>query len=142
VVPIEIPPLRQRREDLAELITRFFSEARSKHPAAVVERLSAPALEALLKHDWPGNVRELSHVIERIVLLGRSAEVTVEELPATVLVRTKGTGLSFGTEVIPVRELQRKYALWALERCGGHKGRTAEELGIDGKTLTKWLSEG
>jgi two-component system response regulator HydG len=107
----------------------------------VVERLSPGALDLLMRHDWPGNVRELSHVIERLVLLGRRAEVSAEELPATALARTKDSPLSFGNEVMPVRELQRRYALWALERCGGHKGRTAEVLGIDAKTLAKWLSE-
>jgi two-component system response regulator HydG len=141
VVPVEIPPLRQRREDLEELMTKFFNDARTKHTTTAVQRLSAAALEALRRHDWPGNVRELSHVIERIVLLGRNAEVAVEDLPATVLERTKNPALSFGTDVIPVRELQRRYALWALERCGGHKGRTAELLDIDGKTLAKWLSD-
>jgi two-component system response regulator HydG len=141
VVPVAIPPLRQRREDLEALIDRFFSEAKGKHPTSVVERLSSGARAALMRHDWPGNVRELSHVIERIVLLGRNIEVSVEELPPTVLERTKESAVSFGSDVMPVRELQRRYALWALERCGGHKGRTAEVLGIDAKTLAKWLSE-
>ncbi len=142
VVPIDIPPLRQRREDLAELITRFFAEAKAKHTGSPVDRLAPATLDALMRHDWPGNVRELSHVIERIVLLGRNAEVGVAELPTTVTARAAQTPLSFGADVIPVRELQRRYALWALERCGGHKGRTADVLGVDAKTLAKWLNEG
>src|SRR5262249_41005750 len=84
VVPIELPPLRQRREDLAELITRLFADARNRNPESPVQRLSSAAIDVLMQHDWPGNVRELSHVIERVVLLGRSAEVRPEELPATV----------------------------------------------------------
>jgi two-component system response regulator HydG len=139
VVPIEVPPLRQRKDDLTALIDRFLIAARGRHPGAAVERLSPKALDALIRHDWPGNVRELQHVMERLVVLGRSVEVQVDELPATVREDGRAGAMQFGGEVVPVRELQRRYAQWVLERCGGHRGRTAELLDIDGKTLAKWL---
>ncbi len=141
VVPIEVPSLRQRRDDLPVLVEHFLEQARARHPGSPVQRLSPKAADALARHEWPGNVRELQHVIERLVVLGRNAEVQVDELPATVLAQSGSGAPTFGGDVLPVRELQRRYALWVLERCGGHRGRTAELLGIDGKTLAKWLSE-
>jgi two-component system response regulator HydG len=140
VVAIEIPPLRERREDLPELIAHFLGVARARHPESPVVRLAPDALAALVAHAWPGNVRELQHVLERVVVFGRGPEVTRDDLPPTVLESESPTDLSFGATVIPVRELQRRYAQWALERCGGHRGETAEKLGIDGKTLAKWLA--
>ncbi|MBK7861363.1 MAG: sigma-54-dependent Fis family transcriptional regulator [Archangiaceae bacterium] len=139
VVPIEVPPLRQRKDDLPVLLDQFLSAARGRHAGAAVERISGAALDVMLAHHWPGNVRELQHVIERLVVLGRSAEVQATELPATVREDGRAGAMAFGGDIVPVRELQRRYAQWALERCGGHRGRTAELLDIDGKTLAKWL---
>jgi DNA-binding NtrC family response regulator len=87
-------------------------------------------------------VRELAHAIERVVLLGRNAEATVSDLPPTVTaaeppIMPEG----FGQQVLPIRDVQRRYAAWALERFGGHKRRTADALGVDAKTLAKWLSD-
>ncbi len=143
VVSIEVPPLRHRREDVLVLAEHFLGEARERHPGSPVRRFSPGAARRLLDHDWPGNVRELQHLVERAVLLGRGEEVPVEDLPPGL-----GAGapiavpLAFRGAVIPIRELQRRYAAWALEQAGGHRGRTAERLGIDAKTLAKWLAPG
>jgi two-component system, NtrC family, response regulator HydG len=141
VVTIEVPPLRHRREDVLDLVGHFLEEARRRHPASPVRRISREALERLQGHSWPGNVRELQHVVERVVVLGRGEEVGVAELPPTVLEEPRGDGLAFHGEVIPVREVQRRYAAWALDQLGGHRGRTAERLGVDAKTLAKWLAD-
>jgi two-component system response regulator HydG len=141
VVTIALPPLRQRRADLPLLIEHFVEEARKKHPKSPVERLAPETLERLLEHAWPGNVRELEHVIERAVLLGRSAVVTAQDLPASVRPPAQG-GFAFVGEVIPFRELQRRYAAWAYERLDGRKVLTAEKLGVDFKTLSRWLDGG
>jgi two-component system response regulator HydG len=143
VVTIEAPPLRHRREDIVELAEHFLAEAKARHASSPVERLSRDTVDRLLAWSWPGNVRELAHVIERLVVLGRSAEIQASDLPASLSdERHAEGGLVFRGDVIPVRELQRRYAAWALEQLGGHKGRTADRLGIDGKTLAKWLAEG
>lgn len=141
VLTIEVPPLRQRRDDILVLIEHFLSRSRSRHPRAVVERIGAEATARLLEHSWPGNVRELEHLIERLVLLGRSEEITIADLPATVSARTTGLGTGFGDEVLPLREMQRRYVAWALDRLGGRKLYTAEKLGVDIKTLGRWLQE-
>jgi two-component system response regulator HydG len=142
VVSIEVPPLRQRREDIPDFVAHFLSEARVRHPTSPVERFSREALARLLDHSWPGNVRELSHLVERAVLLGQGPEVSAAELAPLIRPAPAApqSGMPFSGEVIPIRELQRKYAAWALEQLGGHRGRTADKLGVDAKTLAKWLS--
>jgi two-component system response regulator HydG len=141
VVTIELPALRHRRDDLPILVERFLAEARAKHDRSPVQGFSPDAMTRLLDYGWPGNVRELAHIIERVVLLGRSAQVTEGDLPPHV-VNAPPPGLpdALAGGVMPIREVQRRYASWALERFGGQKGRTAEALGVDGKTLAKWLS--
>jgi two-component system response regulator HydG len=140
VVTIEIPPLRHRREDILPLVHHFLAEAKSRHPQSPVERFARETLDRLVAYRWPGNVRELAHVMEKVVVLGRAAEVGLGELPPALLEEARGGGFNFRGDVIPMRELQRRYSVWALEQLGGHKGRTAELLGIDGKTLAKWLA--
>jgi two-component system response regulator HydG len=141
VVTIEIPALRHRREDLPLLVSRFLAEAKAKHGASRVEGFSPEAMTRMLSYGWPGNVRELAHLIERLVLLGRSPQVTEDDLPSHVVnAAPPGLPEALAGGVMPIREVQRRYASWALERFGGQKGRTAEALGVDGKTLAKWLS--
>jgi two-component system response regulator HydG len=95
----------------------------------------------LLDHAWPGNVRELDHAIERVVLLGRSTEAHATDLPPTISsAPPPGMPGVLQGDVLPIREVQRRYAAWALERFAGHKARTAEALGVDVKTLSKWLA--
>jgi DNA-binding NtrC family response regulator len=102
---------------------------------------SRAAMDALSSYSWPGNVRELEHLIERLVVLCRDSEVGIGDLPKSITDRKSGsTEPNFGERVLPIRELQRRYASWALERLGGAKMATCEALGIDSKTLSKWLS--
>ena len=139
-VVIEVPPLRQRRQDIMLLAEHFFAASRGKHPRVTAERFSAAAARVLLDYGWPGNVRELEHVVSRAVLLCRTREVEPADLPTSLTSRPSSGVHNFGDEVIPVRDLQRRYAAWALERLGGRKMLTCEKLGIDAKTLAKWLS--
>ncbi len=143
VVTIEIPALRHRREDIPLLVEHLLRKAKAKHPRSRVERFAPEALAKLMEHDWPGNVRELGHSIERAVLLARDIEVRVSDLPTTTA-RGVPPGIPNALEtrdgaVLPIREVQRRYAAWALERSGGNKARAAEALGVDAKTLAKWV---
>lgn len=139
-VVVEVPPLRQRREDIALLAERFLNEARKGQPGASAERFSGAALRALLEYRWPGNVRELEHAVGRALLMAKGTEIELDDLPIAITAAPAQSSLNFGDAVIPVRELQRRYAAWALERLGGRKMLTCEKLGIDSKTLAKWLS--
>jgi two-component system response regulator HydG len=139
VVTIDVPPLRKRADDVPALIEHFLAAARKRHPKTQVKALSREVVDKLLTHRWPGNVRELEHVIERIVILGRDEEARPADLPP--LQGRARPGDAFYGEVQPIREVQRIYARWALEQLGNHRGRTADRLGIDAKTLAKWLSD-
>jgi two-component system response regulator HydG len=140
-IAIEIPPLRLRRDDIPLLVESFIASTRAKTPKAVVERLSRDAMERVLAYRWPGNVRELEHAVARAVLLGRSAEAGVQDLPAVIAQEpAQRSTAQFGDEIVPVRELQRRYAAWVLDRVGGRKMLACEKLGIDAKTLNKWLA--
>ncbi|HEY1558280.1 MAG TPA: sigma-54 dependent transcriptional regulator [Kofleriaceae bacterium] len=141
VVALEIPPLRARRDDVAPLVEHFLAEARARHPAARGQTFSRDALARLFEYRWPGNVRELAHVVERCVLLAERAEIPAAELPEHVRAPAAEPTSPFEPPVVPMRELQRRYARWALDQLGGHKARTAAELDVDVKTLNKWLSE-
>jgi two-component system response regulator HydG len=138
VLSIEIPPLRHRQSDIPVLLAHFLERARVKHPESAVHRFSKSALERLLDHRWPGNVRELEHLVERAVLLGRSSEIEADELPRTVG-RSSSAPVTFQGEIVPIREMQRRYAAWAFELLGGRRMATAEKLGVDIKTLGRLL---
>ena len=141
VVSIEIPALRARLRDLPHLIEHFLPRALSRNTRSSPLHFSRAAMDALSRYAWPGNVRELEHLIERLVLLCREDEVGLADLPKSITdSRAEVAEPNFGERVIPIREMQRRYAMWALERLGGAKMATCEALGIDSKTLSKWLT--
>jgi two-component system response regulator HydG len=141
VVSIEVPSLRERIEDVPKLVDHFLVQARARTPRAALSRLSKDALDVLMNYGWPGNVRELEHLIERLLVLCPDSQATAADLPAHLSARTSAAATpEFGDVVLPIRELQRRYAAWALERLGGAKMATCDALGIDSKTLAKWLS--
>jgi two-component system response regulator HydG len=140
VVTMELPPLRHRRGDLPDLVAYFLAREKGKHPQSRVEAFAPEAIELFLEYAWPGNVRELEHVVERVVILGRSPVVTVSELPPSVRAR-QASPTAFSGPVLPIREVQRRYAAWAFQQLDGRRMVTAEKLGIDDKTLARWLAE-
>jgi two-component system, NtrC family, response regulator HydG len=140
VVTIPIPPLRERREDLLELFGHFLASAQRRHPQSPVRKLSPAALDRMLGYPWPGNVRELANVIERVVLLGSAEEASIDDLPAQLTGPSLATA-SFSGPVLPLQEVERRYARWALEQLAGRKMATAEKLEIDRKTLARLLGE-
>jgi len=142
VISIVLPPLRDRPDDIPELLGHFLAEAGRKYPHSPVTRLSEAALAQLKSYRWPGNVRELAHTVEKLVLLGRAAEIGVDDLRDLLRPADEPPGrFDFHGDIIPLRELERRYASWALAQTGGHRGRTAEKLGVDPKTLRKWLGD-
>ncbi|HVU50048.1 MAG TPA: sigma-54 dependent transcriptional regulator [Polyangia bacterium] len=141
VVAIVIPALRDRREDIPALVEHFVEAARARYPRSPVRRLEAGALAALARRAWPGNVRELANVVEKLVLFGRGEEVVADELPPETRATAEADPAEFHGPIVPMRELERRYAVWAVGQTGGHRGKAAELLGVDPKTLRKWLGE-
>ncbi len=140
VVNVELPPLRVRSADITELVACFMARSKRRHPESPVERFSPRALARLREYAWPGNVRELEHCVEQAVLVAPGPDVDVEHLPPTV-VATPPAPATFHGEVVPLRELGRRYARWAYEQSDSRKIVAAERLQIDHKTLNKLLDE-
>jgi two-component system response regulator HydG len=124
VVTIDLPPLRLRRDDLPILVEHFLQRAREKHSSSPVEQFSPEVYAAFLAHSWPGNVRELEHVVERLVVLGRGKMVSVDELPAPVR-QHESDAFTFNGPVLPMREVQRRYAVCALSTTTSGRFSTA-----------------
>jgi two-component system, NtrC family, response regulator HydG len=142
VVSIVLPALRDHREDIPALLEHFLAECRAKYPKSEVSGFSAEAMRHLRRYRWPGNVRELAHLVEQLVLLAPANEISVADLPGPLNDATIAEeSFEFRGEVKPMAEIERLYAAWALGQTGGHRGQTAEKLGVDPKTLRKWLEE-
>jgi DNA-binding NtrC family response regulator len=147
VVPIEMPPLRRRLDDIG-LLAEHFIVAVSRELARPPARLHPAALEAMMGYHWPGNVRELKNVIERMLLLEADDEIRVEHLPSEITARADGPatgGAGFEAfppgNVHPLEALERMAIEHALGVCEGNKTRAATRLGISRQTLRTKLKD-
>ena len=140
VIAVHLPPLRERREDVAVLAERFLArlaESRGGEP----KRLSESALDALQAYDWPGNVRELENAIERAVILADGGTIEPAALPERVVKRRAEPLVQERTFTNPTLDaVERAYILWVLQSEGGNKSRAAATLGIDASTLYRKLA--
>jgi len=135
VVTIQIPPLRDRREDIPLLLDHFLRKFAEKNRREVTG-LTAAARDALLKYDYPGNVRELENLIERAVLLCRGRVIDVEDLPATVRPGHRSPGEPLPKDLPGVlADIERQAIQSALDRSGGVQTQAAQELGIGERVL-------
>jgi DNA-binding NtrC family response regulator len=142
VIPIVLPPLRERREDIERLVEHFLAHycAVSQRPVMEVDRA---ALDALASYDWPGNVRELENVIERAVILEEGGRLTAECLPERVLARPTSRRPAAETIRLPdeielagtLEDVEREYMMKVLEVTGWQKKRASHILGINSSTL-------
>jgi two-component system response regulator AtoC len=132
VFPIAIPPLRERREDVPQLVERFL-----KGKGVDTARITPEAMQALLNHPLPGNVRELENILERALIVAGSGRVGLELIPAP---RGAGRENSEGGIEIPegglvLEDLEKALILKALAKTGGNKSRAAALLGLTRRTL-------
>ncbi len=139
VISIDLPPLRERREDIALLAESFLKRAVEQrgHPPRA---LTSDALAALQAYDWPGNVRELENALERAVILARGDTIDVSALPDALTARRSEPLV--GAKELPnptLEVIERAYIAWVLQSSGGQKTRAAEVLGIDPSTLHRKL---
>ncbi len=147
VVPIGIPALRDRIEDVPPLVEHFLARARARNPHSPVERFSSALVGALARRSWPGNVRELENLVERLVVIGARAELDVDALTSAAPgaeMATAGPGVSDGFAITrepppTMRELEGEYIAWVVAREGGNKTRAAEVLGVDVSTIHRRL---
>ena len=145
VLPLDLPPLRVRGNDILLLAQVFVDEFAERFHKGV-KGLTEQAATRLLAHAWPGNVRELRNVIERAVALTRHERLTVEDLPerlrqAAAPPPRTSPAMPAG-DLLPLAEIERRYLQQVLERVGGNRTLAASILGIDRKTLYRKLQEG
>jgi DNA-binding NtrC family response regulator len=142
VIRIELPPLRERTEDIPLLVNHFI-EKFAQHAKHRVESIQADALAALKSHDWPGNIRELEHTIERAVILGKEPTIGVGDLPPGLIARGESEfvlGQALAKQ-LTLHELERQYIARVLESTHGNKTEAARLLGVDRTTLYRKLEE-
>ncbi len=142
VVPIAVPPLRERRDDiplLADEYVRRYANAFGVAPKVI----EPAALECLVRYDWPGNVRELQNVIERCFALAPTASIDVASLPASLRADpgTPAATLEFGDEVPTLETAERSLIVAALRKSGGNKNQAARILRIDRQRLYRKLEK-
>ena len=137
VIPVHLPPLRQRLDDIPILSNHFLRRFASANGP---KRLSKEAMDAFLRYSWPGNVRELENIIERAVILSEAEEIDLNDLPEKVVrgEATKGK-LVIERPDMTLEELEREYILKVLQYTGWQKKRASEILGINASTLYRKL---
>jgi DNA-binding NtrC family response regulator len=137
VVPLFLPPLRERREDIPLLLEHFLLKHAKRHERPV-PKLEAEVLDRFHRYAWPGNVRELENLVERLVVLTRSEPVTAADLPEALradLPTFGGVRLDIPPDGISLEEVEKGLLVEALRRCDGNQTRAARFLGISRQTL-------
>jgi len=138
VIPFQVPPLRERREDIALLARAFATEFCAE--SGVPEKVFAPrALALLAAHAWPGNVRELRNVIERLVLMTPGARIRPEDLPDEVRGGVRTSDITGASLEDARREFERRFLTTRLQEHGGSITRTAEAIGMARESLSRKL---
>jgi two-component system, NtrC family, response regulator AtoC len=141
VVPLVMPPLRERREDIALLVQHYIVQSAEQN-ARPVEGITAEALEALQRHDWPGNVRELRNTVEHMVVLSRGNRLTLRDVPAPLRETEEGSAESGPALAgLSLQDAERQMIVNALKRNEGNRTAAAAQLGISRRTLHRKLNE-
>ena len=138
VVSIAIPPLRERREDIP-LLAHFFLDRAAKRSHRKIDRFSDEAMDALKSYYFPGNVREFENIIEHAVAMARGDTIGLKDLPPDLSEMDIFSFEQPDTQVVPLREMERNYIQWVLNRVDRNKTRAAKLLGIDRSSLWRHL---
>jgi len=142
VVAISVPPLRERQDDILMLAQLFLTRI-AKRMNKGVKGISQAAGRRLLDYDWPGNVRELENCMERAVAICRLDEITIEDLPATLVDEAPETAVLSALspdELITIDEMTQRYVRKVLAMSNGNKTHAAKVLGIDRRSLYRRLT--
>jgi transcriptional regulator with PAS, ATPase and Fis domain len=147
VIPIHVPPVRERKEDVPALVNHFV-ERFNRELGKKVKPVSREVMEAMIKYDWPGNARELKNVIERAMLLDAEDEILLDHLPPEIYragaVRTSGEEAAHVlTSFFPMtlREMEQVQIERTLLQTSGNKSKAANILGISRQTLREKLKQ-
>lgn len=147
VIPIVIPPLRHRREDIP-ILAEFFLTKYSAENGSRVRGFTKEAMTRMLSLPWEGNVRELENLVERCVVLARGEWIEDSDLPAGPSVDVDEVFASATQRLITLEELEKRYMRFVLEKTGGKKEKAAQILGVNRRTLYRkerefgWVTDG
>ena len=134
VITIEVPPLRQRTEDILPLAKQFLEDY-AREEAKIFNGFTAEAEDLLISYGWPGNVRELQNVIERAVILTTGKRISAEDLQ----LKQKSGSLKNETELVSLAENEKRHILQVMEQVSGNRSRAARILGMDRSSLWRKL---
>jgi len=141
VISLQLPSLKERREDIPNLVQHFINRFSRKN-GKEMKGLESKAMEILLGYEWPGNVRELENVIERSVVLDRDGIIGTDDLPADILSESipamESVTIPLGT---PMEEVERILMEETLKRTKGDKGLASKLLGISTRTLYRKMDK-
>jgi transcriptional regulator with PAS, ATPase and Fis domain len=137
VVTIELAPLRERSEDIPELVEHFLS---TRQVGPKRSQIAPEALAALLRYEWPGNVRELANVLERAQILAENYLITLDDLPETI-VEGPAAVESLSGNPEHLREVERRHVAVVLEQTQGNKAQAAKVLGISRRALYRLIEK-
>jgi DNA-binding NtrC family response regulator len=137
VVTIPLPPLRERRQDIPELVQHFLT---TRPVGNVPRKVDPEALEALMRYDWPGNVRELANVLERAQILAEEDLITLDDLPENMLLLPAGPAPAPASPH-DLRDLERRHVLDVLRQTRGNKLQAAKALGISRRALYRLVEK-
>ena len=148
VIPIALPPLRERREDIPLLAEHFLAKYREQMEKEITG-VSREAMELLLNHDWPGNIRELEKALERAVALEATPTILPDSLPATIRGESPRAAAA-PAEALPesgfdleahVQEIERGYIAEALRKAGGVQVKAADLLGMSFRSFRYYVKK-
>ena len=139
VVTIDMPPLRQRHEDIPQL-AHYFLQRYAERNRKTVQGFTPKAMDLLIHYGWPGNIRELENAVERAVVVLTGEYISERELPLAIAGTVIPASVSSGDEILPLMEVEKEVIQAALEKTGGNKTEAARQLGITRKTLLAKLS--
>ncbi len=134
VIPIALPPLRERSEDIPLLANYFLAKYASGN-GSLAKGFTKAALARLMQMKWEGNVRELENVIERAVVLSTESLIDVEDLPSPELISSETFFQQATADLPTIAELEHRYIKWILDKTGGRKEKASHILGINRRTL-------
>ncbi len=136
---VEIPPLRERREDIRLLVEHFTRQL--NHRFSLSRSVSPAAMDALVHHSWPGNVRELNHVMEQAVVLCNGDEIQLDDLPGSIRETWEPSRSEAEDDgILSLREVERRHVLLVLENVGGNRADAARVLRISERNLYRLLN--
>ena len=140
VVPVRLPDLKDRREDIPLLVNHFLQKFAQQH-GEPSRRFSSEAMRVLMTHSWPGNVRELENAVEHALTMGSGDILTMDDLPSSVTSPERDIVEEAVLDNVALAEVERRYIIKILEKMSGHQIRTAQILGIDRRTLYRRLRQ-